>query len=77
MRTATATIAAILLLTGAAYAADGANTNGATNNPQSSAAATPDTTKHSAGTVGAMKDAEGGSFTANKADQKKDLLKSK
>lgn len=75
MKTAVATLAAIVLLAGSAYAADSTNANGSKENPKSSAAATPDSAKHSAGTVGAMKNAEGGSFTADKADQKKDLLK--
>ena len=77
MKTAATALAAIVLLSGSAYAGDPANNNGSKENPQSSAAATPDTTKHSAGTVGAMGGTEGGSFTAGEADQKKDLTKTK
>ena len=77
MKIAVISIAALVAFSGIAHAADGSNGNGSQANPQSSAAATPDTTKHSAGTVGAGKDAEGGSFTASESDQKKDLMKVK
>ena len=78
MKIAAISIAAALVACGGlAHAADSSNDNGSQTNPQSSAAATPGTTKHSAGTVGAGKDAEGGSFTASDADKKKDLTKSK
>ncbi len=58
------TLAAIVALPALAYAGDAADKNGSQAKPDSSAAATPSSDKHSAGTVGAMKNAEGGSFTA-------------
>lgn len=76
MRHAAIALAAIAF-TGSAFAADSSNKNGSTENPQSSAAATPEAKKHSAGTVGAMSGTEGGSFTASEADKKKDLTKTK
>lgn len=70
MKFAAALIAA-LTLSSAAYAASSENANGNKSNPKSSAAATPGSKKHSAGTVGAMNNAESGSFTASKSAQKK------
>lgn len=58
------TLAAVVALPAFASADDAANKNGSQANPASSAAVTPGDHKHSAGTVGAMKGAEGGSFTA-------------
>ena len=75
MKIAVLSLAALIACGGLAQAADSSNENGSQANPASSAAVTPDTTKHSAGTVGAGKDAEGGSFTASEADQQKDLMK--
>ena len=57
--------AAMIAVPTFAHADDPANKNGSSQaKPDSSAAATPGDHKHSAGTVGAMKGAEGGSFTA-------------
>lgn len=58
------TLAAVVAIPALAYADDAANKNGSQANPASSAAVTPSSHKHSAGTVGAMKNPEGGSFTA-------------
>ncbi len=64
-------LAALVTLTSAAAAEDGrANVNGSDAKPTSSTAATPADKQHSPGTVGAMKDAGGGSFTAPDKDKK-------
>ena len=65
----TLSLAALLLAAVplAAQAADNSNPNGSQANPQSSSAAEPGTSKTSPGTVGAMNQAEGGSFTAPKS----------
>ena len=69
--------AAVCSLSLAAFAADNANQNGTSPNPQSSTApkAAPASKDASPGTVGGMKDAGGGSFTASEKDQKKSNLK--
>ena len=59
----------------AAAADDHANANGVKNKPTSSTAATPADKEHSPGTVGAMNEAGGGSFTATKKDEKNVHLK--
>ena len=63
--------AVVLSLGCAASAADSGNQNGASPNPQSSTApaAAPATKAPSPGTVGGMKDAGGGSFTASEKDK--------
>ena len=67
---------AVIGLTAAAFAEDGrANPNGSDAKPTSSTAATPANKKHSPGTVGAMKDAGGGSFKASDKDKKDVHLK--
>ena len=60
-----------------AHADDSANKNGSQAKPDSSAAATPSDQKHSSGTVGAMKGAEGGSFTAEDTKKNDDMSKPK
>lgn len=77
MRFAAVSVVALVASVGLAHAADSSNANGSQANPKSSAAATPATTKHSAGTVGAGTGAEGGSFTAPDADQKGNAAKAK
>lgn len=69
--TIAAAVFATVGLSAASFAAENANPNGAKQNPKSSTAATPPNKKHSAGTVGAMNEAGGSSFTASKNDQKK------
>ena len=64
---------AILAFPVVVYAADTSNDNGSQTDAKSSSAATPKTSHASPGTTGAMKDAEGGSFTATQADQNKIL----
>ena len=60
------------LTVAAAAAEEHGNANGTSSNPQSStaAAAAPEAKAPSPGTVGGMKDAGGGSFTASDKDQK-------
>ena len=64
--------AVVLSLGCAASAADNGNQNGTSPNPQSSTApaAAPPAKAPSPGTVGGMKDAGGGSFTASEKDKK-------
>lgn len=67
-------ITALLAVPTLAHADDPANKNGSTAaKPDSSAAVTPSDHEHSAGTVGAMKGAEGGSFTAKDGGKKAKL----
>lgn len=68
-------LAATFGLTGVSFAQSGhdAYPNGGKADPQSSTAATPASRKHSPGTVGAMKNAGQGSFTASKKMQKKGM----
>jgi len=62
-------------LSSTAFAAgNDAYPNGQKNMPGSSTAATPSSIKQSPGTVGAMKDAEKGSFTASKSAVKHEHL---
>ena len=68
---------AIIALPTLAQADDPANKNGSQAKPESSAAATPNDQKHSAGTVGAMKGAEGGSFTAEDTKKNDEMSKPK
>ena len=65
-------LTATFAYTADAFAADNAYPNGSKAIQGSSTAATPSSRKHSPGTVGAMNNAEKGSFTASKAAQKKE-----
>ena len=69
--------AALIAVPTLVHADDPANKNGSQAKPDSSAAATPSDQKHSAGTVGAMKGAEGGSFTASDTKKNEEMSKPK